>query len=137
MAMRIDIRGRVDNTELPASKRLLPLFEAIVNSIHAIRDATRPRREIIVTVERDLSQGVLTENTKGTSPITSFSVRDNGIGFTDKSFDAFCTSDTRIKASLGGKGVGRFLWLKGFERAHLDSKRSGSSRSQRCDARRV
>jgi hypothetical protein len=121
MSMRIDIRGRVDNTELPASKWLLPLFEAIVNSIDAIREGTAGRGEILITVERSLSQGVLTDDAKATLPITAFGIQDDGVGFTDENFNAFCTSDTRIKAGLGGKGVGRFVWLKGFERVHIES----------------
>lgn len=131
MAMRIDIRGRVDNTDLPASKWLLPVFEAMVNSIHAIRQRPDRRGEIIVTVERNLSQGVLTEDAKAISPITAFVVQDNGVGFTHKNFNAFCTSDTRAKANLGGKGVGRFLWLKGFERAHIESIYTGSDGKNR------
>jgi len=119
--MRIDIRGRVDNTELAVGKWLLPIFEAIVNSMYAIRAGGRGRGKIVVTVERNLSQGVLTDDAKATAPIAAFGIEDDGVGFTDENFNAFCTSDTRIKASLGGKGVGRFLWLKGFERAHIDS----------------
>ncbi len=39
MTMNTNFRGRLRNTQLPASKPLLPLFEAVVNSIHAIEDA--------------------------------------------------------------------------------------------------
>ncbi len=57
--MDIDVRGRVNNTKLAPSNCLLPLFEAIVNSIHAIEERSRTGGTIEVAVERDHTQGVL------------------------------------------------------------------------------
>jgi len=48
-------------------------------------------------------------------------IKDNGIGFDDQNFEAFSTSDTTYKASRGGKGIGRFMWLAAFERAEIES----------------
>ena len=42
-------------------------------------------------------------------------------GFNDENYEAFQTSDTRNKAHKGGKGVGRFLWLKAFSNAEIES----------------
>src|SRR5206468_1683826 len=50
-----------------------------------------------------------------------FVIQDNGIGFTDKHFRSFKTSDTTYKAKTGGKGVGRLLWLKAFTKAEIES----------------
>ena len=36
--MRIDIAGKVREKKLASNKALLPLFEALVNSIHAIEE---------------------------------------------------------------------------------------------------
>ena len=36
-----DLRGRVENLDLKKSESLYPLFEAVVNSFHAIDEAKR------------------------------------------------------------------------------------------------
>ena len=53
--------------------------------------------------------------------ISGFLIKDNGIGFDDQNVEAFSTSDTNYKASRGGKGIGRFMWLAAFERAEIES----------------
>ena len=54
-------------------------------------------------------------------PIWGFAVQDNGIGFTEENFRSFETSDTTKKVAKGGKGVGRLVWLKAFEKAEIES----------------
>jgi len=46
---------------------------------------------------------------------------DNGIGFNPDNYHSFTTSDSTKKMDIGGKGVGRFLWLKAFDCAEVDS----------------
>jgi hypothetical protein len=53
--------------------------------------------------------------------ITGFKIRDNGVGFTDTNMRSFETLDSDLKAALGGRGVGRLLWLKVFQSASIDS----------------
>lgn len=113
--MQIDVRGRVHNISLAASKPLLPLYEAIVNSIQAIEDAGQKQGRIDVSVIR---QAELLDDKRA---ISAFEVRDNGIGFTEDNFRAFLTSDTTYKSSRGGKGVGRFLWLAAFDEVLIQS----------------
>jgi hypothetical protein len=36
--MKVDLVGKIKNTQLPRSKALLPMFEAVVNSFQAIED---------------------------------------------------------------------------------------------------
>lgn len=43
------------------------------------------------------------------------------MGFTDENYKSFDTSDSTKKQSKGGKGVGRLLWLKAFEKAQIVS----------------
>jgi len=38
MALNTNLHGRLRNTSLPTTRGLLPLFEAVVNSIHGIED---------------------------------------------------------------------------------------------------
>ena len=117
--MEIDLRGRLNNVKLAHSRCLAPLFEAVVNSIHAIHERGEDRGTIAITVERT-TEGVLAKDWAA-QPVTGFRVTDDGVGFTDENFRSFRTSDTTLKAERGGKGVGRLLWLKAFEQAGVDS----------------
>lgn len=119
--MHIDLIGRVRNTKLPARHGLMPLFEAVINSIWAIREAKRSDGEITVRIERN--PALLTEDAHGNTLalIHAFYVTDNGIGFDEENYRSFDTMDSRAKAIRGGKGVGRLLWLKAFEKVSVDS----------------
>ena len=54
MNIETNRRGRLRNTTLPKSKGLLPLFEALINSIHALEEAQIPPEQglIRVVIER-------------------------------------------------------------------------------------
>ena len=119
--MKIDIEGRVKNVNLPYSKALHPLFETIINSIHAIEERGQGNGYVNITIERDTSQSVIDEDHYDLHPIASFKVEDDGVGFNQQNYDSFQTSDTKYKQAKGGKGVGRFIWLKAFEAVHIDS----------------
>src|SRR5689334_12383851 len=110
--MKIDVRGRVRNTRLPTTRPLLPLFEAVVNSIQSIDAAgLGSKGRIAITVSReDTVPGLEGEDALGA--VTGFSIADNGPGFTDANFESFTTADSSFKMSEGGKGIGRFTWLK-------------------------
>ncbi|WP_054312367.1 ATP-binding protein [Mesorhizobium sp. 1M-11] len=114
--MKASIAGRIRNTNLPKAKALLPLFEAVMNSFQAIEETGGQGHVIRIIAER---QGSLDEGKPG--PIEAFTVIDSGIGFTDANFDSFETVDSPYKATRGGKGLGRFLWLKAFSRVEVES----------------
>lgn len=122
--MNTDVAGRVRNVQLPVSKPLMPLFETINNSIEAIADAGEPHGRIEVVVVRDestLFTEAVSSSDRQLADITCFEVRDNGIGFDERNYEAFNKSDTTYKASRGGKGIGRFMWLAAFDRAEIES----------------
>jgi hypothetical protein len=48
-------------------------------------------------------------------------VEDNGVGLDKNNYEAFITTDTDNKIAIGGKGVGRLLWLDCFESIHIES----------------
>lgn len=107
---------------------LLPLFEAIANSYHSIEESGREDGQITVRIERveeTLSFGDNLENLPkyepSKSPINGFTVEDNGIGFDNIRFNAFVEADTDYRASLGGKGIGRYSWLKAFKVVSINS----------------
>lgn len=120
----INIRGRIKNFNLPKNQPLIPLFEAIVNSIHAIEERHNKgsigfQGQITIKIVRE--DQVVLEETNTIAPIESFEIVDNGSGFDDTNFNSFLESDSTYKASFGGKGVGRFSWLIAFEKATIES----------------
>lgn len=119
--MYLDLIGRVQNTKLPATKPLQPLFEAISNSFDAIEDGHRGDGTITVVVDRDESKPALLDEDREVNPVAGFRVIDNGIGFNEENFLSFNTSDTLYKKPRGGKGVGRLVWLKALEKVEISS----------------
>lgn len=117
--MLLDIRGRIRNVNLPTSRPLMPLFEAVVNSIQAIEESGR-EGTIHIRILRDQNP-TLAEIDKSSRDIVGFEVEDDGIGFNEDNFKAFSTSDTTYKADRGGKGVGRFVWLVAFDEVEVES----------------
>lgn len=120
--MKVNLVGRVNNMKLNKTKVLMPVFEAVVNSFEAIEDCNAGSSGYInIKVERDISQTRIADGEHPEFPISGFIVEDNGIGFNDINYDSFQTSDTLFKQSKGGKGVGRFLWLKAFGKVNISS----------------
>ncbi|MDK2013522.1 MULTISPECIES: ATP-binding protein [unclassified Deinococcus] len=117
-----DVGGRVRNMKLPKSQPLLPLFEAVINSIQAIQDAGAAKGHISIDVIRDRrSQPISNSETLFSPNITGFIIKDNGIGFNEDNYKSFMTADSTYRAQQGNKGIGRFLWLKAFEIVKIDS----------------
>lgn len=120
--MQVDIVGRIRNLQLPVTQPLIPLFECLVNSIEAIEDRGGADGRIDVYFDRDTSQtSAPGMEESALAPIRDITVVDNGAGFNDANVRAFFLSDSTRKANRGNKGIGRFTWLKVFERADIDS----------------
>jgi len=117
--MKTDVAGRVKNTSLAASRPLLPLYEAVVNSVQAIEDAHEKDGRIEFQILRDST--LFNDQHPELGEIVGFEVIDNGVGFNEANYNAFETSDTMYKAERGGRGVGRFLWLVAFEHVEVES----------------
>lgn len=122
----IDLPGRVKNFELPRTKPLMPLFETIVNSIYAIEERQQNEDKIkgYINIEiiREPQMRVQTEGIDSSiNDITGFVVTDNGVGFDENNMKSFLQSDSTYRAEKGGKGVGRFAWLKAFKEADIES----------------
>lgn len=118
--MELDLVGRIRRTKLPLSDCLYPLFEAIVNSIHAIEDSRNKNGRIQIIIERE-HELAFEENNPYFNPIKSFKIIDNGIGFNEANFSSFKREYSTHKEARGSKGIGRFLWLKAFETVKIDS----------------
>lgn len=111
-----DLRGRIANLAMKPSyaNTLIPLFEAVMNSLHSVQDRFGDSWQENCHIEIH----VLQDENKNTH---SFRVLDNGIGLNEQNFDSFLTYDSRLKVSRGGKGVGRLTWLKVFEEVEVSS----------------
>ena len=118
--MDTNVVHKVKKIKLPVSKVLLPLFEAVINSIQAIEDSAQSDGYIQVEINRSHFQTGLIDDGE-LSPIEGFTILDNGIGFNTENYKSFVTADTDYKMSKGSKGVGRFLWLKTFSNVEIES----------------
>ena len=116
LRLKENLKGRIENLSMSPSyaNTLIPVFEAIMNSIHAVQDRFgdewAKKGEIRVTVHQDQDDNP-----------HSFTIEDNGVGLDNDNFESFLTYDSRQKVKKGGKGVGRLTWLKVFERVHVVS----------------
>ncbi len=129
MSMDTNLQGRLRNTKLRYSSGLMPLYEAVVNSIHAIEEAGIGNSDACITVHilRGQQQSLaLLDSSTGKSSTTKdailgFRIVDNGIGFNDENMASFRLLDSEHKVEIGGRGVGRLLWLKAFKRISVVS----------------
>lgn len=115
--MKASVAGRVRNTSLPRTRPLLPVFEAVINAFQAIEEAG-PRTGHAIRIHADREQSLDESKNR---PFERFSISDTGAGFTDANYESFNTVDSPYKVRYGGKGLGRFVWLKAFEQVRIDS----------------
>lgn len=116
----IDLKGRVNRLKLAERNMLLPVFEAVVNSIHAIEDTKRPNGKIEVEINRTTQVSLEMEG-RSLPEIVGFRISDNGIGFDEDNYESFKREYSTHKADRGGLGIGRFMWLKAFANVKVSS----------------
>lgn len=132
-----NLRYRVQKLNLPRTKALYPLFEIISNSIHAILEAqvlnSKLKGKIKINTIRNGDEQTLKEIPNIEDyPINSFLVIDNGIGLNEENITSFAEFDSEKKVDIGGKGVGRLICLKAFNRLEVESiYQNGTSLKQR------
>jgi anti-sigma regulatory factor (Ser/Thr protein kinase) len=115
-SLRPNLIKRIERLPKPANvaSALQPLFEAISNAIHSTQakhgeNVARDGR-VVVTVSTDRQKDDVWAT-----------VEDNGVGLDEENWDAFTTTDTDNKIKIGGKGVGRLLWLDCFKEISVSS----------------
>lgn len=119
---RINIQGTIDNIR-SKSNIYTPIIEAIVNSIQSIvlKKIENGKIEIILHREKVL------EIDNSIPSVKTIEIRDNGIGFTQENRDSFDTFYSEYKKSIGGKGFGRFMYVKYFNNVYVNSVFKDSS----------
>ncbi|NPV02276.1 MAG: ATP-binding protein [Brevinematales bacterium] len=116
--MKVNVVNRVNNESLNKTDCLQPLFEAVINSIQAIEEADEKNGFVKVYIKRE--EGLYSDESNLMN-INSFIIEDNGVGFTEINYESFLTSDSVKKSRIGGKGIGRFMWLKAFKKVNISS----------------
>ena len=115
-SLRPNLVKRIERLPKPTNvaSAMQPLFEAVSNSIHSTQarfgDDVSEKGRVTVTV-----------NTSRNKNEVWATVEDNGNGLNEKNWDAFTTTDTDNKIEIGGKGVGRLMWLDCFESIRVKS----------------
>ena len=114
--LKSDLVKRIDRLPKPTNvtSALQPLFEAVSNAIHS----TQAKYGTLVSKKGQVTVTVSTDRKKEASEA---SVEDNGVGLDQANWDAFITTDTDNKLTIGGKGIGRLLWLDCFLGTRIDS----------------
>ena len=102
------------------STSLTPIIEAVCNSIDAIGKTVHDGK-IRIILKRDGSQDFGLEGNPFKGEIIAVDIIDNGEGFTDANRDSFDTFKSDHKLSSGGKGFGRFMFLKYFNEVAVES----------------
>lgn len=87
------LEGRLRNTDLPVTKCLFPVFEAVVNSIYAIDDRLKSDNSFSITegkIRVILERANTSDLFGGKAELLGITVEDNGIGFTKDNYKSFC-----------------------------------------------
>jgi hypothetical protein len=113
---KINIQGTIDNIK-SKSNVYTPLIEAIVNSIDSISLGGVSAGKVDITLIREQ----VFSFDDSLPPVTSIEIHDNGIGFTQDNRDSFDTLYSLTKKDAGGKGFGRFMFLKYFGDVRIES----------------
>lgn len=127
MPITVNVAGQVGQIRLSSAKALWPLFETVVNSIQSLEDTNIPVAEKKIVIDafrpeevqtRQDAQGNIVEEQ---SHFVDFRVTDNGNGFDKSNYQSFLEAYSQLKVKKGCKGIGRFLWLKAFDKVTINS----------------
>lgn len=125
MPFSFNLAGQVGQIKLSTGKALWPLFETVINSIQSLEDTDISQKEVVIDATRleGLQRKAFSEEKISEEPshFTSFTVTDNGNGFNSLNYKSFLEAYSQLKVKKGCKGIGRFLWLKAFDKISINS----------------
>ena len=119
--MLANIKGLVDRLELSQAKAMMPLFEAISNSIDAIEEHKDGFPKHAIRIRLVASHDLAHQGGDDALILDGFDISDDGVGFDDGNLASFKEAHTLLKVKVGGKGVGRFTFLKVFSNVYIRS----------------
>lgn len=125
MPITVNVAGQVGQIKLPPTKALWPLFETVINSIQSLEDSDVTEKKIVIDALRPKHTQLKTDGqgniTEEPAHFESFVVTDNGNGFNTENYTSFLEAYSQLKVKKGCKGIGRFLWLKAFDKVTINS----------------
>jgi hypothetical protein len=119
--MLANIKGLVERLELSQAKAMMPLFEAISNAIDAIEEHKDGFLGHTIFINLIPTHDLAYQGGDQTFIVDGFDVIDDGVGFNDRNIASFQEAHTLSKVKVGGKGVGRFTYLKVFSSVEIRS----------------
>jgi hypothetical protein len=119
--VQANIKGLVERLELSQAKAMMPLYEAISNAVDAIEEHQDGFSNHAIRIRLVTSNDLAQQGGDGTLMVDGFDVIDDGVGFNDKNLASFKEAHTLSKVKLGGRGVGRFTFLKVFSSVRIRS----------------
>lgn len=119
--MLANIKGLVDRLDLSQAKAMMPLFEAISNAIEAIEEHRNGFSNHLVRIRLVATHDLAYQGGDDVLMIDGVDITDDGVGFDDANLASFQEAHTLSKVKVGGKGVGRFTFLKVFASVQIRS----------------
>ena len=119
--MLANLKGLVDRLELSQAKAMMPLFEAISNAIDAIEEHRDGFSGHLICIRLIAAHDLSRQGGDEVLVLDGFDISDDGLGFDDGNLASFQEAHTLSKVKVGGKGVGRFTFLKVFSNVHIRS----------------
>nr|CBA26572.1 hypothetical protein Csp_E36600 [Curvibacter putative symbiont of Hydra magnipapillata] len=119
--MLANIKGLVDRLELSQAKAMMPLFEAISNAIDAIEEHRDGFLSHAIRIRLIAAHDLAHQGGDEVLILDGFEISDDGVGFDDINLASFQEAHTLSKVKVGGKGVGRFTFLKVFSNVRIRS----------------
>ena len=96
--MKMNFSGLVNLHTLPKARPLLPLYEAVINSIQSIEEAEITDGKIEIIIERDKQMNLFEQ---WETDVENIIIIDNGAGFHKKNYNSFDTYATELKIQKG------------------------------------
>lgn len=125
MPITVNVAGQVGQIKLSTAKALWPLFETVINSIQSLEDSNVNEKKIVIDALRQEYVQLRTDAQGNTSEelahFEKFVVTDTGNGFNTENYSSFLEAYSQLKVKKGCKGIGRFLWLKAFDKVNIES----------------
>ncbi len=99
----------------------MPLFEAISNAIDAIDEHKDGFLNHAIRIRLVATHYLAHQGGDEVLVLDGFDISDDGVGFDDRNLASSQEAHTSSKVKVGGKGVGRFTFLKVFSNVHIRS----------------
>jgi Histidine kinase-, DNA gyrase B-, and HSP90-like ATPase len=119
--MKTNIQGLVKSLDLKQGQGMMPLYEAVSNAMDAIVETGRGLNVGNIDIHL-IRKPDLVSNSDELPLLNGVTIVDDGVGFTDENLKFFEEAYTQAKVKVGGKGVGRFTYLKVFNQVQIKSK---------------